>query len=136
MSDKERYCSECGNPEYDDDGTYSHDYEPYDHDFELEDDGPSVKDVKDGLDILNKGLDFWNKLKQTNQSSQNLPYNNPSQMLVGTRTKAKSQKDHELHKKVSGIHESIELGKKIERKRWIIGLGISVAVAITIAFVF
>lgn len=131
MSNVDRYCTECGNQEYDKDGDYSHDFEPYDHDFEPEDEVITTQDVMSGLGIIGKGLDVWNKYKKATQPSQSLPT-----QLQKPNFSVKSelaQKDHELHNKLARIQDNISLGKKIERKRWIIGIVVSSVVAITIA---
>ena len=121
MSDEdERYCAVCGDVEFDEDGKPSHDYEPYDHDFEPEEEGITTDDVKNGLDILSKGFDVYKKYKSLNESKpQYIP--------------PPKQPDKEIHKKLTGIHDSIEEGKKIERRRWLIGLGAGVIIAIIVA---
>jgi len=124
MTSTERYCAECGNSEYDNEGDYTHDYEPYDHDFEPDDEGITMQDVKGGLDILGKGFDVWNKYKMATQK--------PTGFQTNIST---TQKDHELHNKLGRVQDSIEIGKKIERKRWIIGIVISSIVAIVIAMI-
>ena len=83
------------------------------------------------FDIIGKGLDVWNKYKKATQPSQNL-----LTQLQKPNLSVKSespQKDHELHNKLTSIHDNINVGKKIERKRWIIGIVVSSAVAIIIA---
>jgi len=121
MSDEdERYCAVCGDGEFDDDGKPSHDYEPYDHDFEPEEDGITSDDVKKGLDILGKGLDVYKKYKSLNESK--------SQSITPPK-----QPDKEIHKKLTNIHDSIQEGKKIERKRWMVGIGVGAVITIIIA---
>ena len=131
MSNAERCCVECGDSEYDDDGDYSHDFEPYDHDFEPEDEGITTQGVMDGLDIIGKGLDVWNKYKKATQPPQSFPTH-----LQKPNFSVKSespQKDHELHNKLTRIENNINLGKKIQVKRWMIGIGVSSVVEIVIA---
>jgi len=124
MTNMERYCAECGNPEFDDEGDYTHDYKPYDHDFEPDDEGITTQDVKDGLDILGKGFDVWNKYKKSTQKSTGFQ-TNPTTI----------QKDLELHNKLNRVEDNIKVGKKIERKRWMIGIAISSIAAIIIAII-
>jgi len=120
-----RYCAECGDPEFDKKGEPTHDYEPYDHDFEPEEDDLTTQDIKEGLNILGKGLDVWNKYKKAIQpiSQKNLA-NIP---------------DIELHSKIDELKHGIEKGKKIERRRWIIGIaigGIITVIAVILQFLF
>ena len=121
MSDEDdRYCSVCGDAEFDEDGNPSHDYEPYGHDFEPEEDGITTDGIKNGLDILGKGFDVYKKYKSLNEPKPQ------------TNTTPK-QPDKEIYKKLGSIHDSIEEGKKIERKRWLVRIGVGAVIAIIIA---
>jgi len=124
MSTKtERYCAECRNPEYDENG-YSHDYEPYDHDFERD---YTMEDAKNFFDTATS---FVNTLKTIRDVVQPKPQQNPQ--LFSTIF----QKDSDAHSKLDSIQNSINYGKKIERKRWIVGVSIgaiSVAIGIILA---
>ncbi len=125
MSDDEdemRYCAKCGDPEFDKHDEPTHDYEPYDHDFEPEEENITVQDVKDGLDILGKGLDVYGKYKKTTSS--------PSILKPETNLR-----DLELHSKVDDVKESVEKGKKIARRRWIIGIIVGSIIAIIVAII-
>ena len=131
--DNELYCAECGDSEYDEDGDYSHDYKPYNHDFEPEDYGITTENVKDGFDILGKAIDVWGKYKKSTQTSQSYPTYSPQLTTHYQPNIPAPKKDHEMHNKLNNIHDSISIGKRIERRRWIIGIGISVLAAIIIA---
>ncbi len=123
MSDDEmRYCAKCGDPEFDKKDEPTHDYEPYDHDFEPKEEGVTTQDLKDGLDLVGKGLDVYNKYKKaTTPPSISKPTSH--------------QPDTELHSKVDDIKDSVEKGKKIERRRWIIGIIIGSVIAIIVAII-
>ena len=128
MSDDEdemNYCAKCGDPEFDKDGKPTHDYEPYDHDFEPDEEGITVQDVKDGLDILGKGLDVYGKYKKATTSTH--PTSPPPTKPTY------HQPDVELHSKVDDIKSSVEKGKKIERRRWIIGIIVGSVIAVIVA---
>ena len=117
-----RYCTECGDAEYYKDGDYSHDYEPYDHEFEPE---YTMEDAKKNFDTATS---FVNAASSVRNLLQPKPQENP-QVFSTT-----FQKDSDAHNKLDSIQNSINFGKKIERKRWIIGVSIG-ALSVTIGII-
>jgi len=72
MTDDEvEYCSECGEPEFDEDGNETHaDEEEYDHDFEYEEEPTTLEDVKEFADTVKSIAEAGKAVKELTQPSK------------------------------------------------------------------
>jgi len=150
-NDDVEYCAECGDPEFDEDGNETHaDEDEYDHDFEPEsdeeDEGLTLDDVKKGADTLAsvakaakafKDLSDDNKPKKEYHETSTPRPPAPDQRKPGWwgRYVLKPRKEKsDVEKKLDRIEKKIEHGEKRQNRKWYIGIGIAMGLAIISLF--
>ena len=141
--DDDEYCAVCEDPEFGEDGKETHaDEDEYDHDFVYEkdeeegDEGLTLDDVKNVADTIKSIAEAGEAVKKVTKTETPRPLHDEPHHTPWLWDALKIPRKKSIEEdKLDRIGEKIDKSEKHQNRKWYIGIGFGILVAIIIALV-